>query len=49
MKDPGNEVGNKHDSRNSFERSLSYVSGYKARAVEHVCKFPFICFSLEVV
>ena len=22
---------------------------YKARAVEHVCKFPFVCFSLEVV
>ena len=28
---------------------LSYVSGYKARAVEHVCKFPFVCFSLDVV
>ena len=28
---------------------LSWISCYWARAVKHVCKFPFVCFSLEVV
>ena len=29
-------------------KDLSWKSCYQARALEHVCKFPLVCFSIEV-
>ena len=29
-------------------KNLSWISFYQAHAVKHVCKFPFVCFSIEV-
>ena len=29
-------------------KDLSWISCYRARALEHVCKFPLVCFSIEV-